>query len=511
MEKIIIVDYGSQYTRLIARRVRENHVFSEVVSPEYQLKEGDEIKGIILSGGPDSVYEEDAPKMPTWFNDIKEKIPILGVCYGFQLLVQELGGKVQHTGKSEYGRTGVEQKKESKFFSGCSESFITWMSHGDSVTQLPEGFDITMASDTGVIGAAEDASGKFYGLQFHPEVKHTEYGEEIISNFLFEICECAASWNLEDFVEQKIKEIREVVGDKKVISGFSGGVDSSVASVLVHKAIGDNLTNIFVDLGLLRKDEEKEVPAVFKKALGLKFKLVDAKDEFFTKLDGVDDPEEKRKIIGETFIRVFERESNAIEDAEFLVQGTIYSDVIESAGTKTGKTAKIKSHHNVGGLPEDMKLALIEPLRDLFKDEVRRIGEILGIPNHIVHRQPFPGPGLAVRCLGEITDEKVNILKEADFIFREVLREHGWLTKAWQSFAVLLPVRSVGVVGDRRSYGYTIALRSVDSVEAMTADWSRIPHDILDEASRRITNNVKEVGRVVYDITSKPPATIEWE
>ncbi|HPR95803.1 MAG TPA: glutamine-hydrolyzing GMP synthase [Thermotogota bacterium] len=511
MEKIIIVDYGSQYTRLIARRVRENHVFSEVVPPDYELKEGEEIKGVILSGGPDSVYEEGAPKMPTWFHEIKEKIPVLGVCYGFQLLVQELGGTVQYTGKSEYGRTGIQQKKNSVFFAGCSDSFITWMSHGDSVTQLPEGFDITMASDTGVIGAAEDVSRKFYGLQFHPEVKHTEYGEEILSNFLFEICDCSASWNLEDFVEQKIKEIREIVGDKKVISGFSGGVDSSVASVLVHKAIGDNLTNIFVDLGLLRKDEEKEVPAVFKKALGLNFKLVDAKDEFFTKLEGVEDPEEKRKIIGETFIRVFERESNAIEDAEFLVQGTIYSDVIESAGTKTGKTAKIKSHHNVGGLPEDMKLALIEPLRDLFKDEVRRIGEILGIPNHIVNRQPFPGPGLAVRCLGEITDEKVNILKEADFIFREVLREHGWLTKAWQSFAVLLPVRSVGVVGDRRSYGYTIALRSVDSVEAMTADWSRIPHEILDEASRRITNNVKEVGRVVYDITSKPPATIEWE
>jgi len=316
---------------------------------------------------------------------------------------------------------------------------------------------------------------------------------------------------LEDFAELKIQQIRKIAGNKQVISGFSGGVDSSVASVLVHKAIGDNLTNIFVDHGLLRKDEEIEVPAVFKKALGLKFRLINAKNEFFNELSGVEDPEKKRKIIGEKFIRVFEREAVAIGNADFLVQGTIYSDVIESAGTKTGKTAKIKSHHNVGGLPEDMKMELIEPLRDLFKDEVRKIGEILGIPDHIVHRQPFPGPGLAVRCLGEITDEKITILKEADFIFREVLREAQWLEKAWQSFAVILPVRSVGVVGDRRSYGYTIVLRSVDSVEAMTADWSRIPHDLLDEASRRITNSIREVGRVVYDITSKPPATIEWE
>jgi len=510
MEKIIIVDYGSQYTRLIARRVRENHVFSEVVSPTSALRVGD-IKGVILSGGPESVYEEDAGKIPEWFDQIKGNIPVLGICYGFQLIIHHLHGQVTHTGKCEYGRTKMKLEGKSPFFNGCPASFVTWMSHGDSVTSLPHGFNKTALTESGIISAAEDKKNRLYGIQFHPEVKHTEYGETILSNFLFEQCDCKASWSLEDFAEQKIKQIREIAADKQVISGFSGGVDSSVASVLVHKAIGDQLTNIFVDHGLLRKDEEIEVPAVFKKALGLKFRLVNAKEEFFQELKGVEDPEQKRKIIGEKFVRVFEREAEQIGDAHFLVQGTIYSDVIESAGTKTGKTAKIKSHHNVGGLPDDMKMALIEPLRDLFKDEVRKIGEILGIPDHIVHRQPFPGPGLAVRCLGEINDEKIAILKEADFIFREVLREAQWLEKAWQSFAVILPVRSVGVVGDRRSYGYTIVLRSVDSVEAMTADWSRIPHELLDEASRRITNSIAEVGRVVYDITSKPPATIEWE
>jgi len=504
------VDYGSQYTRLIARRVRENHVFSEVLSPETALPSG-EIKGIILSGGPESVYEEEAGKIPLWFDMIKGEIPILGVCYGFQLIVHYLEGDVKYTGEFEYGRTKMTLKGKTSFFNGCPHQFATWMSHGDCVTRLPKGFEKTAQTDSGIISAAENTRDLLYGIQFHPEVKHTEYGETIISNFLFEQCNCKATWSLEDFAEQKIFQIRQIAGERKVISGFSGGVDSSVASVLVHKAIGDNLTNIFVDHGLLREDEEIEVPSVFKKALGLRFRLVNAKEEFFSELSGVNDPEKKRKIIGEKFIRVFEREAAAIGDAGYLVQGTIYSDVIESAGTKTGKTAKIKSHHNVGGLPDDMSMALIEPLRDLFKDEVRKIGELLGIPDHIVHRQPFPGPGLAVRCIGEITDEKITILKEADFVFREVLREAQWLGKAWQSFAVILPVRSVGVVGDRRSYGYTIVLRSVDSVEAMTADWSRIPHDLLDEASRRITNSIREVGRVVYDITSKPPATIEWE
>lgn len=510
MEMIIIVDYGSQYTRLIARRVRENHVFSEVISPESALPKGS-IKGIILSGGPGSVYDSDSGKIPIWFEEVKGKLPVLGICYGFQLIIHSLKGDVKHTGKSEYGRTKIDTHDKNPLFSGCPTSFVTWMSHGDSVVRLPEGFKKTAQTHSGITASAESSMELLYGIQFHPEVKHTEYGDKMISNFLFEICDCKASWNLEDFIEQKIEEIRKTAGDKKVISGFSGGVDSSVASVLVHKAIGNNLTNIFVDHGLLRKDEEIEVPSVFKKALGLKFRLVNAKQEFFNALKNIQDPEKKRKIIGERFIRVFEREAKAIGDASFLVQGTIYSDVIESAGTKTGKTAKIKTHHNVGGLPADMKMGLIEPLRDLFKDEVRKIGELLGIPDYIVHRQPFPGPGLAVRCLGEITDEKVAILKDADYIFREVLRENDWLDKAWQSFAVILPIRSVGVVGDRRSYGYTIVLRSVDSVEGMTADWSRIPHDVLDEAARRITNTIKEAGRVVYDITSKPPATIEWE
>lgn len=511
MEKIVIVDYGSQYTQLIARRIRENHVYSEVISGENEI-DLTEVKGLILSGGPSSVYEDDAPKLPVFFDEVlSKKIPVLGVCYGLHLITYNLGGEVKKVEQSEYGKTELEIVKKSELFDSISGAFDSWMSHGDSVTGLPEGFVKTAVSNSGILAGMENLDKQIYCIQFHPEVKHTQYGENIISNFLFKICKCSSTWSLEDYVESQIKEIREKAGDSVVISAFSGGVDSSVASLIVHKAIGKNLINVFVDHGMLRKNEEKEVPAIFEQALGMNFRLLDSKEAFLSRLEGVEDPELKRKIIGEQFIREFEAFSKEYPSAKFLVQGTIYSDVIESAGTKTGKTAKIKSHHNVGGLPENMDMELIEPLRTLFKDEVRQLGEILGIPHHIVYRHPFPGPGLAVRCLGEIAEDKLAVLKEADYIFREVLREYNWESKVWQAFAVLLPVRSVGVVGDRRSYGYTIALRSVDSVEAMTADWSRIPHEILDEASRRITNKIPQVGRVVYDITSKPPATIEWE
>ncbi len=511
MEKVLIIDYGSQYTQLIARRIRENHVYSEVVSGDGKLDLSN-VKGLILSGGPSSVYEEDAPKLPVFFDEILErKIPVLGICYGLHLITFNLGGEVKKVEQSEYGKTDLEIIFPSVLFDSVDRNFSSWMSHGDSVTSLPDGFVKTAVSKSGILAGMENVQKNIYCIQFHPEVKHTQFGENVISNFLFKICSCSSSWNLEDYVEEQILKIRERVGDSTVISAFSGGVDSSVASVIVHKAIGKNLINVFVDHGMLRKNEEEEVPAIFQQALGMNFKLLDSKEVFLSRLNGIEDPETKRKIIGEQFIREFESFSKQYPTAKFLVQGTIYSDVIESAGTTTGKTAKIKSHHNVGGLPENMNMELIEPLRTLFKDEVRQLGEILGIPHHIVHRHPFPGPGLAVRCLGEITVPKLAVLKEADYIFREVLREYGWEEKVWQAFAVILPVRSVGVIGDRRSYGYTIALRSVDSVEAMTADWSRIPHEILDEASRRITNKISEVGRVVYDITSKPPATIEWE
>lgn len=506
MKKIVVVDYGSQYTQLIARRLRELEVYSEVI----HHTEGtslEDVVGVILSGGPNSVTVEGAPDLPNWFQ--KVKVPVMGICYGMQLLVKNFGGKVDKTEAAEYGRTEIRTLKHSSIFENVPRNFNVWMSHGDSVVNIPENFDVLAETENNIPAALCSKDKRIWTLQFHPEVRHTEHGMDIIENFLFNICRAERSWTMKKFLEEKISEIRETVGDSKTILGLSGGVDSSVAAVLVHKAIGKRLINIFVDHGLLRLNEEQEVPNVFRDKLGLNLDVVHAKDRFLNRLQGVTEPEEKRKIIGKEFIRVFEKEAKRV-GGEFLVQGTIYSDVIESAAS--GKeTAKIKSHHNVGGLPEKMNLKIIEPLRYLFKDEVRKLGELLGIPHEILYRHPFPGPGLGIRIIGEITEEKLNILKEADAIFIRTLKEKGWYERIWQAFAVLLSSKSVGVVGDERAYDYVIALRAVNSVEGMTADWSKIPHEILDEISRRICNSVKGAGRVVYDITSKPPATIEWE
>ena len=506
MKKIVVVDYGSQYTQLIARRLRELEVYSEVIHHTEDTSLED-VVGVILSGGPNSVTVEGAPDLPNWFQ--KVKVPVMGICYGMQLLVKNFGGKVDKTEAAEYGRTEIQTLKHSSIFENVPGNFNVWMSHGDSVVNIPEDFDVLAETENNIPAALCSKDKRIWTLQFHPEVRHTEHGMDIIENFLFNICRAERSWTMEKFLEEKISEIRETVGDSKTILGLSGGVDSSVAAVLVHKAIGKRLINIFVDHGLLRLNEEQEVPNVFRDKLGLNLDVVHAKDRFLNRLQGVTEPEEKRKIIGKEFIRVFEKEAKRV-GGEFLVQGTIYSDVIESAAS--GKeTAKIKSHHNVGGLPEKMNLKIIEPLRYLFKDEVRKLGELLGIPHEILYRHPFPGPGLGIRIIGEITEEKLNILKEADAIFIRTLKEKGWYERIWQAFAVLLSSKSVGVVGDERAYDYVIALRAVNSVEGMTADWSKIPHEILDEISRRICNSVKGAGRVVYDITSKPPATIEWE
>jgi len=506
VKKIVVVDYGSQYTQLIARRLRELEVYSEVIHHTEDTSLED-VVGVILSGGPNSVTVEGAPDLPNWFQ--KVKVPVMGICYGMQLLVKNFGGKVDKTEAAEYGRTEIRTLKHSSIFENVPRNFNVWMSHGDSVVNIPENFDVLAETENNIPAALCSKDKRIWTLQFHPEVRHTEHGMDIIENFLFNICRAERSWTMKKFLEEKISEIRETVGDSKTILGLSGGVDSSVAAVLVHKAIGKRLINIFVDHGLLRLNEEQEVPNVFRDKLGLNLDVVHAKDRFLNRLQGVIEPEEKRKIIGKEFIRVFEKEAKRV-GGEFLVQGTIYSDVIESAAS--GKeTAKIKSHHNVGGLPEKMNLKIIEPLRYLFKDEVRKLGELLGIPHEILYRHPFPGPGLGIRIIGEITEEKLNILKEADAIFIRTLKEKGWYERIWQAFAVLLSSKSVGVVGDERAYDYVIALRAVNSVEGMTADWSKIPHEILDEISRRICNSVKGAGRVVYDITSKPPATIEWE
>lgn len=503
--KVLILDYGSQYTQLIARVVRELGYYSQVVQPDEDVDISD-VGALILSGGPASVYEPDAPRLPSWFDDYKGKV--LGICYGMQLLAHELGGKVEAGKLAEYGGTEIRIVEEDPIFEGVPKETIVWMSHSDVVKVLPKNFKITAYSKNGMIVAASDFN-RFWLLQFHPEVRHTHFGRQMLQNFLSKVCELKPNWNLEDFIAGKIEELKEQLSGKKVIAALSGGVDSSVACVLVHKAIGANLRCVFVDHGLLRKNEAEEVMRVFRDMLGLNVTKIDARERFLGKLKGVEDPEKKRKIIGEEFIRVFEQEAKSY-GATHLVQGTIYSDVIESA--RSGKkTATIKSHHNVGGLPEKMDLEIVEPLRNLFKDEVRIVGEMLGIPRNIVYRQPFPGPGLAVRVIGPIDEEKLNILREADSILIETLKETGWYEKVWQAFAVLLPVRSVGVRGDRRAYDYVLAIRCVNSVEGMTADWSKIPHDVLDLISRRILNSVKGVGRVVYDISSKPPATIEWE
>ncbi|MFL0246464.1 glutamine-hydrolyzing GMP synthase [Candidatus Clostridium stratigraminis] len=507
-ELILIVDFGGQYNQLIARRVRECGVYCEIIPNNYTIDKikAKEPKGIIFTGGPNSVYDDKAPGIDKEIFYLG--VPVLGICYGHQLMANSLGGQVKSARTREYGKANIVLDNEKSLFKNIDLNEKCWMSHTDYVSEVPEGFKIIANSEGCEIAAMENEEKRLYGVQFHPEVEHTPFGQLMIKNFLFEICKVKGDWSMTSFAEEKIKAIKDIVGDKKVLCALSGGVDSSVAAVLVHKAIGKQLTCVFVDHGLLRKDEGDQVEAIFKKQFDMNLIRVNAQDRFLGKLKGVSEPEKKRKIIGEEFIRVFEEEANKLGQIDFLVQGTIYPDVVESG---TGTSAVIKSHHNVGGLPEDLDFKLIEPLRELFKDEVRKVGEELGIPHHLVWRQPFPGPGLAIRVLGEVTEEKLEIVREADAIFREEVSINGLENEIWQYFACLPNIQSVGVMGDGRTYCHTVALRAVTSSDGMTSDWARIPYEVLDKVSRRIVNEVKGVNRIVYDITSKPPSTIEWE
>lgn len=508
---ILILDFGSQYTQLIARRVRELKVYSIIEPCTISLEVIKELKpkAIILSGGPHSVYEKNSATINKEIFHLG--VPILGICYGMQIMVKTLQGQVKEASQREYGRTKMIITNQNNLFSSLPNEIISWMSHTDQVVKLPTGFISLAQTQNTPFAAIGNESKKIYGVQFHPEVVHTDYGTEIISNFLFRVCNCQANWQLEDFIDQQVKKIKHTVGKSNVICGLSGGVDSSTAAVLVNKAIGKQLKCIFVNNGLLRKGEANSVIKIFRDNFKIDLHYVDATKDFLTKLDKVEDPEEKRKIIGHEFIRVFEQEAKAIKDVKFLVQGTLYPDVIESVSFFGGPTSRIKSHHNVAGLPKDMKLKLIEPFRQLFKDEVRQIGDILKLPKEIVYRHPFPGPGLAVRIIGQITKERIKILQEADNIFIDIIKKRNLYSKIWQAFAVLLPLKTVGVMGDKRTYENVIALRAVTSLDGMTADWARIPDTVLGEIANDIINNVRGVNRVVYDISSKPPATIEWE
>ncbi|HLP02530.1 MAG TPA: glutamine-hydrolyzing GMP synthase [Opitutaceae bacterium] len=510
-QTIAVLDFGSQYTQVIARRIRECQVYSKIYhysTPAETLKK-DGVLGIILSGGPSSVLAKDAPLPDRAIFSLG--LPVLGICYGVQLMGQFLGGKVAHSDEREYGHGRLQILRQGALFSGLGHVVRVWNSHGDKLTQLPRGFSATARTENSPYAAIENAEKKFYGLQFHPEVHHTENGVQILRNFLYNVCGCRGDWSMANFVDRAIADIREKVGDGRVILGLSGGVDSSVAAALIHKAIGKQLTCVFVDNGLLRKNERDAVVALYKRNFKIDLRVADSGEIFLKKLKGVTDPEKKRKIIGKTFIAVFEDSLKSIGKAEYLAQGTLYPDVIESVSIGGNPAAVIKSHHNVGGLPARMKLKLLEPLRELFKDEVRALGTELGLPREVVWRQPFPGPGLAVRVMGEIRPERLEILRNADAILHEEMVESGYYYKVWQSFCVFLPVQTVGVMGDERTYDYVIAVRVVESVDAMTADWARLPHDLLQKVSSRIINEVKGVNRVVYDISSKPPATIEWE
>lgn len=508
---ILIIDFGSQFNQLIARRVRECRVYCRIVPPSITI---DDIKaaapqGIILSGGPSSVYEKSSPKVDTGIFDLG--IPILGICYGMQFMIHAMGGKVNPAGKREYGYAELKIKKQSGLFEGLEKTTPCWMSHGDSIKNLPAGFTVTATTDNTPVAAAANVRKKFFGLQFHPEVHHTPKGKTIISRFLFDICGCRRTWTMKNFSREVIAEIKETVGKKKVILGLSGGVDSSVAALLIHKAIGKHLTCIFVDNGLMRKDEAKKLKIVFKQHLDVNVRFVSAGKKFLTSLKGVTDPEKKRKIIGKIFMDVFEDEARKIKGAEFLAQGTLYPDIIESQSAFGGPTSVIKSHHNVGGLPAKMKLKLVEPLKYLFKDEVRLLGKALGLDEDLVWRQPFPGPGLSIRIIGEITAKRLSVLREVDALLIEEIKAAGYYRKLWQSFAVLLPIKSVGIMGDKRTYENIVAIRAVSSKDAMTADWARLPQKLLGKISNRIINEIRGVNRVVYDISSKPPSTIEWE
>jgi GMP synthase (glutamine-hydrolysing) len=508
---ILIIDFGSQYNQLIARRVREYHVYCQIEPPDIDIAKITSLQpeGIILSGGPASIYEKGSPKANREIFDLG--VPVLGICYGMQFMVDALGGKVIGAQKREYGFAELSIKDPSGIFPGVNTKTRCWMSHGDSIGALPKGFKATASTPNTKIAAAENTVKRLYGLQFHPEVVHTPEGKKMLENFLFRICACKKSWTMKSFARDAIADIRAQVGDSKVILGLSGGVDSSVAAVLLHQAIGRQLHCVFVDNGVLREGEAQKVQDVFRKHFHINLRFARAKKLFLDRLKGVEDPEKKRKIIGRTFIEVFEKEARRIKDVKFLAQGTLYPDLIESRSAFGGPSAVIKSHHNVGGLPKKMRLSLVEPLKHLFKDEVRLLGKELGMSDELVWRQPFPGPGLAVRIIGEVTEKRLSILRKADVILMDEIRAANLYRKLWQSFAVLLPVKSVGIMGDQRTYENILAIRAVTSDDAMTADWAKLPHEILGRISNRIINEVRGVNRVVYDISSKPPSTIEWE